>query len=355
MYKGIVLDKMQEKAFLSIAANEGLICEKGMSDGLYKAFINFIPSYQLAEEIFKQFVIAGAVYIDPYTYKYLDGELIEKKVIMPYENGNKTLDFSYFDVVSVQKMLKEKNYDNEKRIIETYNELVEKSIQCLKMEEKYGFNYKELMIRNFLFRNNFIEPYNNVKEAEYYLELYSEITKNVIFKTIIEYTEILNIAFNNDLLCPVINTGVKTPDSLVFSDNAVKILKYTSDRLGRIYVGSTIKDNLNIIQSDEAVAYRNKVNEWIAALSKQDFSDMEIIENEIIKVQKIMKHKKWVEVTGKISATVGVVASLLAHNPSLTTMCIIAEIVTYVGAPTAFYDPLKKEQYLWTSFGIINT
>lgn len=32
MYKGIVLDKMQRNAFLSMAAQEGLICENGLSE-----------------------------------------------------------------------------------------------------------------------------------------------------------------------------------------------------------------------------------------------------------------------------------------------------------------------------------
>lgn len=35
MYKGIVLDKVQTNTFLSMAAQEGLICEKGKTDGVF--------------------------------------------------------------------------------------------------------------------------------------------------------------------------------------------------------------------------------------------------------------------------------------------------------------------------------
>lgn len=357
MYKGIVLDEIQRNAFLSIAATEGLICEKGMSDGIYKSVTQYNPSHQFAEEIFKQLVVAGTVYIDPLTYKYLDGELIDKRIIMPYKIGSRKLEFSYFDVTSIQKMLKEKNYDieyyTEKRIMEIYNELFEKAIKCLTMENKYGFDSNELSIRNFFVDQGLLEPYENMEEAKYYLKLYSEITNNVIFNTIIEYRNILNIAYNNDLLCPVIkHTSIKTPDYLLESDNAVKILKYTSDKLGRVCVANTIKDNVRIILSDEAIAYRNKVNDWIIALSKLDFDNMEIIESEIYKVQNAMKHKKRIEIIGKISATIGVGASLLAHIPSFFAMCVIAEIATYAGATTAFVDPQKSKKYLWASFGL---
>lgn len=138
MYKGIVLNEVQRNAFLSIAANEGLICEKGVSDGIYRNVTQFNPSHQLVEEIFNQFVVAGVIYIDPFVYKYLDGELIEKEIIMPYQNTNTRLEFRYFDVVSIRKMLNEKCYDinyyTEKRIMEIWHELEEKIIECLSME-----------------------------------------------------------------------------------------------------------------------------------------------------------------------------------------------------------------------------
>ena len=54
----------------------------------------------------------------------------------------------------------------------------------------------------------------------------------------------------------------------------------------------------------------------------------------------------------KVLVTVDLVSSILVYNPSLEAMCIIAEVATYIGAPTAFYDPLKKEKYLWASFGM---
>ena len=33
-----------------------------------------------ARMIFEQFTVAGAVYVDPFTYKCMDGELIEKEI-----------------------------------------------------------------------------------------------------------------------------------------------------------------------------------------------------------------------------------------------------------------------------------
>jgi len=82
MYKGIVLDKMQRNAFLSMAAQESLICEKGMTDGVFDMVTHHTPSLWLARMILEQFTVAGTVYVDPFTYGCMDGELIEKKIIM---------------------------------------------------------------------------------------------------------------------------------------------------------------------------------------------------------------------------------------------------------------------------------
>lgn len=109
MYKGIVLDKIQTNAFLSIAANENLICEKGISDGIYQEVTQFIPTYQLATNIYEQLVVAGTIYVDPFIYKFLDGELIEKDIIKPYEKNEKyEFEFCSYDLEIVQKMLLEK-------------------------------------------------------------------------------------------------------------------------------------------------------------------------------------------------------------------------------------------------------
>lgn len=357
MYKGIVFDEMQRNAFLSIADNEGLICEKGMSDGIYKSVTQFNPSYQITKNIFEQFIVAGTIYIDPITYKYLDGELIEKNIIMPYEENKKDVfEFCYFDVSNIQKMLKENNYDTElyteEKIREIFYELKEKIVECVGLEDEYNFDYNTLQFRKLFFETGLSNRLENKEKVEYYLNLKSSIIHNTLYKILVEYKKLLNIAFSNDLICPVIdNSETKTPYVKEY-DDAIKILRYTSERLGRIYVANNIKDNLNLVQSDEARAYRTKVNEWMTALSKIDYNSMEVIESDIVKVQNAMKHKKWIEITGKLCATVGVGASLIAHNPIGLTASIIAEIATYIGAPTAFYDPLKNEKYLWASFGM---
>ena len=84
------------------------------------------------------------------------------------------------------------NYYTEKRIMEIWHELEEKIIECLSIEEKYGFDYNELNIRSFFVEQGHIKPYDNCRESKYYLDLYSEIIKNVIYLTIAEFRCILN-------------------------------------------------------------------------------------------------------------------------------------------------------------------
>lgn len=358
MYNGIVFNEIQRNAFLSIAANENLICEKGMSDGIYKRITQYCPSYQFTKEIFEQFIVAGTIYIDPFVYKFLDGDLIEKEIIKPYEKErDKELEFVNFDISIIRKMLEERNYNigyyTEEKITKIFNELKEKTLECIELETKYCFKYNKLVIDNIFIKAGLFEQFENKEKVNDYLKLKSSILKNPVYIILEEYVNMLNIAFNNDLLCPVTNhSGIRTNNNMLESDTAIKILKYTSERLNRINIANTIKDNVNLIQSAEAQAYRKKVNEWLNALSKQNFDNMGIIEDEITIIQKSMKHKKWIENTGKICATVGVAASLLAHSTIGLGASIIAEIATYVGAPTAFYDSLKSNKYLWASFGV---
>ena len=172
-----------------------------------------------------------------------------------------------------------------------------------------------------------------------------------------EYRELFNIAYHNDLLSPVIdvaNSGVIEPSnmgaeiSVMKGTEAVKILKYTSKKLDRIYTASSLEDSIKLVQTDEAKAYRRKVDEWISAFSEQDYDNMQMIEDDIVKAQKAMKFKGIIENVGKVCATSGVIATVLA--PFLPPAGVISAIATFVGLPTAFFDPTKK--HLWASFGV---
>ena len=112
MYKGIILDKVQTNTFLSMAAQEGLICEKGKTDGVFGTVTQYTPSLRFARMVLEQFIVAGAVYVDPFTYGCMDGELIENGIILPYKKYEKDVEgFFTFDVDIVQFMMAEKGLD----------------------------------------------------------------------------------------------------------------------------------------------------------------------------------------------------------------------------------------------------
>lgn len=76
------------------------------------------------------------------------------------------------------------------------------------------------------------------------------------------------------------------------------------------------------MQTDEAKAYRKKIDEWISAFSEQNFDNMQIIEDDILKVQKAMKYEGISENIGKVCATSGAVATAL--TPILPSMDVVA-------------------------------
>lgn len=360
MYKGIVLDRVQTKAFLSMAAQEGLICEKGKTDGVFGTVTQYTPSSRFARMVLEQFIVAGAVYVDPFTYGCMDGELIEKGIILPYKKCEEDVEgFFTFDVDIVQFMMAEKGLDIKyytvDKIREIFDEWVEKFDEFQEFENQYNLNYNRLQLLK-AFRLEPKEDYTGI-DIDHFIELGDFVFHNPVFDVLKEYRELFNIAYYNDLLSPVIdatNSGVGEFSnigekiSVMKGTEAVKVLKYTSKKLDRIYTAASLVDSIKLVRTDEAKAYRRKVDEWLSAFSEQDYNNMQMVEDDIVKAQKAMKFKGIIENIGKVCATSGVIATAL--TPLLPPAGVISAIATFVGLPTAFFDPTKK--HLWASFGV---
>ncbi len=286
MYKGIVLDEMQRNAFLSMAAQEGLICEKGMTDGVFDMVTHHTPSLWFARMILEQFTVAGAIYVDPFIYGCMDGELIEKEIIMPYRKCEDDVEgFFTFDIDTVQWMMAEKGLDIKyytvDRIRKIYDEWNEKVEEFLELERQYDVSYSQLrLLKAFEFEPK--RDYTGI-DIEHFIELGDFIYHNPVIEILKEYKELFNIAYHNDLLSPVINaTNSHTAASsyanekvpVIEGAETIKIFKYTSKRLDRIYTASSLEDNVKLVQTDEAKAYREKVDEWMSAISEQNYDNI---------------------------------------------------------------------------------
>ena len=266
VYKGIVLSAAQTDAFLAIANDEKLICEKGCSDGIYQKRTARLPDLFRANEVLEQFVVAGKIYVDPVTYRYLDGQLIEKGIILPYEKTSNELDFLSYDIFTVQRMLFEQGYSpseyTEERIFELFYELNKGIREYLALTDGFDSAFAEIEIREALGLYNFVSL-EEQRRFDHCRKLKTKIYTNPVYSVLSEYRDILNIAYHNNLLCPfsaVSNSTTKVPP--IESDNAVMILKYTSETLGRISTARTLKENVRLVQSKEAKAYHEKINEW---------------------------------------------------------------------------------------------
>lgn len=251
VYKGIVLSAAQTDAFLAIANDEKLICEKGCSDGIYQKRTARLPGLLRANEVLEQFVVAGKIYVDPVTYRYLDGQLIEKGIILPYEKTSNELDFLSYDIFTVQRMLFEQGYSpseyTEERIFELFYELNKRIREYLALTDGFDSAFAEIEIREALGLYNFVSL-EEQRRFDHCRKLKTEIYTNPVYSVLSEYRDILNIAYHNNLLCPfsaVSNSTTKVPP--IESDNAVMILKYTSETLGRISTARTLKENVCLV------------------------------------------------------------------------------------------------------------
>ena len=369
MYKGIVLDTVQTAAFLAMAANEKLICERGMTDGVFDKWTHHMPSYWFAEMILEQFTVAGAVYIDPFIYQCLDGELVEKGIIMPYMKcGNHLSGFLTFDVDIVQWMMAEKGLDvkyyTTDKIGEIFNEWKEKVQEFLNLENKYKIDYQVVSFQKIMRLKSKMDYDIDV---EHFIELGNYIFHNPVYNVIKEYKGLFDIAYHNNLLSPVINAtnnNSSNPETILpvmEGITAVKILKYTSDNLNTVYTAASLLDNVKLVQTDEAKEYRHKVNEWMAAFSEQSYDNMQIIEHDIVKAKKAMKAKKYIEKAGTVCSTIGfftTIASIVdplwipvaGATIAISSAAKVSQIATYVGFPLSIVNP--KKHYLWASFGM---
>lgn len=359
MYKGIIFDKAQTKTFLSMAAQEGLICEKGITDGVYRMFTGDKPSFHSGQSILEQIVVSGAVYIDPFLYNCLDGELIETGFILPYSTDYKN-DVAPLFAVDTEAILwtlekkRETALHTKNEISKLLLEWFEKANELLFLEGQYNLTYHSAQIGNLLS----LETKSNCKslDMDYFLQLGDFVFHHPIFTILSEYSELLNAAYYNDLLLPLsyavkCNCSDSSPNnknhSILEGKNAVQILKYTSKQLNRIYIAHSLKDSIELTQTDSAKAYRAKVDEWISCVSSQCYDEIPVIEKDIIKAQQAARKKRTIEKVGKISTIIGMastVASLISPPFS-----IISATATVAGLAN-FVDPTKK--YLWASFGI---
>lgn len=360
MYKGIVLHEMQLKAFLSIAAQEGLVCENGFTDGVFSRLTKYQPSYAFAKTILEKFCVAGSIYVNPYVYRVLDGKLIEEELIKPYEpHEEKKFDqLGYqYDPYMIQLMLAEKGYNIENYSIEhirkSFYVLYKQMSELFDLQEKYpdverlAFS-KILGLDDPIYENEYIDHYSKLKDR---------ITRNPIFQVLKEYTEIVKVAYYNDLLSSVnieIETATDHDDKQTIkeSEMAVRISKYTSNKMGSIIAASSINECIRLIQSAPAQAYREKVDEFLGALSKFDYDRMEVLDQEIENAKNAMKWSKAIRTTGQVVATAGAIGTAVSLiRPDSIVATGISCAATFAGVPLAFYDPTK--QYLWASYGVV--
>lgn len=369
MYSGAMFTDIQERAFLSIAANEGLISEREISDGLFDEIKRNVPSYPFAQKILEKFCVAGRIYISPFTYHFLEGELVDRNIILPYSKERTHLNGIICDPYTIQHMMEEKGYDithyTVDRISKELDEWKKKAKDLTDFYEKHpDFKTEWLRLVMGVECDTLTE-----KDRVYYAELEKEVFNNILYTISLEYSNLVEISYHNNLLCPVkISTeynridyySISSQNNLIESDTAVRISKYTSEALDRIYVASSLKDCITLTQSDAAIAYRQKIDEFVTSLSIQDFDSLERINKELSQAQLAMKQenicRKTIEVCGKIVATAGALgqtASLMYPNTLVGAIgSDISIAATYISVPLSFIKPAKKDSYLWTSYGL---
>lgn len=364
MYSGIVFSNYQTKAFLSMAAREGLICEKGETDGVFNKLTRAIVPNTKSMAIREQLCVAGTVYIDPFIYRCMDGELIQNGIIRPYVKPETNLFESIiFDVDTIQELLEEKGYDIKYYTVETIHKAFEEWKEKCEEFNKYTIeqhnHYKGVEFLKLLG----LSPKESYDEAgyEHYINLKNAVFSSPLLDVVKEYENLLAVAFNNNLLSPM-GTTIITPEILNSNrilpnkkvETAISIVKYTSKKLDRIYTGSSITDCIKLLDTDESKAFRRKIDELIVATSEQDANKIEKIDKEIEKAKNAMKAKRCVEVLGTVCTVAAIAGTFVIPylEPELTQLgASISNAATILG-PLALCNPMRAHEYLWASYGI---
>ena len=357
MYKGLVFDEVRNSAFLSIANKEGLISERGMSDGIYGRAIRINNiSHELAESVFEQMIIAGRVFVNPGLYKYMQGELIDNGFIKPYDNNkDETFDFISYDIDTVLRMLKEKGYGQEeyteKRVREEFADIYEKAIEVNRIEKDSGINqWTEVTTLTGLNPNGV-----DVSPLKHYSELRKGIIHSPVYRVLSEYREVLNIAYKNSLLCSVTNTNNSIQiDNVDQMDNALNLFKYTEKSSHKIYTASKLKDNVRLAETEEAKGLRKQISLWINRLSTGEFDEAEKIKREIAYAQKALRSEKIVDSINWWNTTFSLPVYIFSNLPGKIGQMfkIIGIIQVLSGAGTQLSLKVIKEKYLWASYGL---
>lgn len=123
---------------MSMAAQEGVICEKGKTDGIFGTVTQYTLSLRFARMVLEQFIVAGVVYVAPFTYVKETGrnpKRVQRKVRKQIQNtgiGTKSqqaLKLQQEQLKTERKTVSRKQRETEKQRQFELKQQIEKSLE----------------------------------------------------------------------------------------------------------------------------------------------------------------------------------------------------------------------------------
>lgn len=313
---GVVLDEPQARAILYVAVCEGLVDgDPNIGDGFVKMLLGKPPSQEMINNSFEQLVIGGRIYVPFQMPREWKGELFEKGLVVPipYIPNTDDDDLPALPTQIVLGMLRARGIDwDENQLLEKYQNFAEahRIWESNKGDKNYeNFGWRKLFSR--FIAMDFDYTQEEIDRWERVQRLYSELGK--VVEVANAYNRILNSSFQQNALSsvPILPANQRSLSfhNLSGAEERQLMLKITCKELRRVPITTKLSKTIELAESSEAKALRNKMAEWTELLRQGNLDLYTQILNSVSKARKELSYSKTLSVAGDYSTWIGFAAT----------------------------------------------
>ena len=361
----VLFDKGSTDALLTLAAHEDLLYEKKYngSDGIFQNILQRNIFNWHKEHILTQITLSSNVItLSNLPDKFLTGKILEEDIIRKKEY-NKLFDVTAHTISSdiITALLKARGIDTS---IEEFQTKFQYAKECFDEHEQHfkkrGIKPPNLgdEIAAIVFRGhkNYskkdFEIETRFKEAYRMVEPIMDVTE--------EYAKLTEVSSDTGALLgtpsiPSTFVALKSPfyiDNRIESSQELRLLRITSDFLGCLPRGNTIKESIALSKEQATIDLRLRLQDWISELKKGTLNEIEIIQRDIIKAKASLKDVQRNDKIGTIVTWLSVPISFIEFFTGIPPILGISASV--VGSFVNKKSNIKKLQNQWISFNSWN-
>ncbi len=360
-YQGIVLDEPVAHALLRLAIEENLVDnDPHIGDGFVNRILGNSHSYDDAQNAMEYLVLGGKLFVPFWLPREWKGEIFERGLVIPLEPklDEETIEVNSLPADVLLGMLRSRGIQwSEEDLYRRYEQYLESYRKWESVADDKS--YDGLEIRMALSNLMPISPDEYTQEQ---LDSWRAVQKvNAELRPVLEcikaYRQVLTTCLERGALSAVpIATAVSNeiietkPND---SELQLSLLRLTCSEFGRIPIGRTLKNTIEMAETSEAAALRERIVSWTNAAHAGEAAPLEFALRDIAQARKELKTAKTINRAGSYITVIGASATAISLPGSIPLAAGISVIATFAGAATLAGQKFLETRNKWAMMGQI--